>query len=55
MSSILVTLKSRCDCDFECSNISFNENKLDGVDLKSNGLDYCIGKQGGKFLWFSED
>ena len=27
---------------FECSNISFNENKLDGVDLNSNGLDCFI-------------
>ena len=33
MSSILVTLKSRCDSDFKCSIITFNENKLDGVDL----------------------
>ena len=35
---ILVTLTSRCNCDFEHSNISLNENKLDGVDLNSNGL-----------------
>ena len=30
------TLMSRCESDFECSNSSFNENKLDGVDLNSN-------------------
>ena len=27
------------DSDFKCKNISFNENKLDGVDLNCNGVD----------------
>ena len=39
MSSILVTLMSRSDSYFERSNISFYENKLDGVELNSNGPD----------------
>ena len=52
---ILVTLTSRCDFSFECSSIRFNENKLDGVDLSSDGLDYCVRKNREKFLWFSVD
>ena len=55
MSLILVMLTSLCDSDFECSNISVNENKLDGVDLSSDGLDYWVRKNGGKILWFSAD
>ena len=55
MSLILVTLTSHCNSDFECSNISFNENNLDGVDLNSDGLDHCVRKNGGKMLWFSAD
>ena len=38
MSRIMVTLTSRSDSDFECSNTSFSENKLDGVDLNSINL-----------------
>ena len=44
-SPILVTLTSRCDPHFKGSNISFNENKLDGVDLSSNGLDYSVQRR----------
>ena len=25
--------------------ISFNENEVDGIDLNSNGLDYCVPKE----------
>ena len=32
MSLILFTLMSCCDSDFVSSNISFNENKLGGID-----------------------
>ena len=55
MSPILVTLTSSSDSDFECPNVSLEENKLDGVDLSSNGLDYCVQKNKGKFLWLSAD
>ena len=55
MSPILVTLTSHCDSDFERSSIGFNENRLDGVDQNSNVLDYCVRKNGGKILRFSED
>ena len=48
---ILVMLTSHCDYHFECSNISFSENKLAGLGLNSNGLDYCVQKNGGKILW----
>ena len=51
-SLILVMLTSRCDSDFECSNISFIEYKLGEVDLNSNGLDYCVRKNGEKFYGF---
>ena len=34
MSPILVVLTSRCDSDFECSNISFNQNKLDDTGFE---------------------
>ena len=37
------------------SNIGLKENKRDGVDLNSDGLDYCVRKNEGKFLWFSAD
>ena len=37
------------------SNISLKENKQDGVDLNSNGLDYCVRKNEGKIRWFSAD
>ena len=55
MSPILVTLTSRGDSNFEGSDISRKENKRDGIHLNSNGLDYCVGKNEGKFLWFSAD
>ena len=44
MSPILVTLTSRSDSNFERSNISFKENKRDGVDPNSDGLDCCVQK-----------
>ena len=55
VSPILVTVTSRSDSIFEHSNISAKENKRDGVDLNSNGLDYCVRKNEGKILWFSAD
>ena len=55
MSPILVTLTSHSDSNFELSNISLKENKRDGDDLNSNGLDYCVRKNEGKILWFSGD
>ena len=55
MLPILFTLTSRSDSDFECSNISCNKNKLDGVGLNSNGLDHDVQKNGGESLWFSSD
>ena len=56
VSSILVTLTSCCDPNFERSNISFIENELDGVDLNSNALEYCVRKNRGSILrWFSTD
>ena len=55
VSPILVTLTSRSDSNFERSNISLKENKWDGVDLNSNGLDKCVIKNEGKILWFSAD
>ena len=54
-SPILFTLTSRRDFDFECSNTSFNENRMDGVDMNSNGLDQCVRNNRGRILWFSED
>ena len=35
-----------CDSHLELPNISFHENKLDGLDLNSNCLDYSVGKNG---------
>ena len=55
VSLILFTLLSRSGSNFEHSNISLKENKWDGVDLNSNGLDYCIWKNEGQILWFSAD
>ena len=43
---------SLSDSDFEPSNISVKENKLEGVDLNSDGLDYSVGKKEGKILRF---
>ena len=53
MSQILVTLTSRSDSDFERSKISLKENKLDGVDLNSNGLGYCV-RMKEKFYGFQQ-
>ena len=55
MSLILVAFTSRSDSKFECSNISIKEDILDGIDLYSNGLDYCVRKNEGQILWFSVD
>ena len=52
MSPILVTLTSHSDSNFERSNISLKENKRDGVDLNSNGLDYCVRKNKEKLYGF---
>ena len=49
MSPIPVTLTSRSHPDFEPSNISLKENNRNDVDLSSNGLDYCVRKNQGKF------
>ena len=55
MSTILVTLTSCSDSDFERSNIDFKENKLGGIDLNSKGLDYCVRENEGNVLWFLVD
>ena len=55
VSSILVTLTSRNDSDFESSNVSFKENKPDGINPNSNDIDYYIRKNDGKIRWFSAD
>ena len=55
VSPILVTLTSRSDSNFERSNISIKEHKRDGVDLNSNGLDYCVRKKERKIPWLSAD
>ena len=51
--TILVnTLTSYCVCcDFKLSNISFQENKLDDVNLNSDGL-YCFKRTEGKLYGF---
>ena len=48
VSPILVTLSSRSDSNFERLNISLKENKRDGVDPNSNGLEYCVRKKESK-------
>ena len=55
MSPILVTFTSNSDSNFERSNISFKENKLDGVDLNSNSFFCCVRKKEGRTLRFSAD
>ena len=55
MSPILVKLTSYSDSNFERSNISFKENKPDGVDSNSNGFNYCVRKTEGRTLRFSVD
>ena len=52
---ILVMLMSHSDSNFEHSNISLKENKLDGIDPNSIGLNYCVRKNKGKIIWFSAD
>ena len=52
VSPIPVTLTSRNDSDFERSNVSFKENKPDGVNPHSNDIDYYVRKNEGKILWF---
>ena len=55
MSPILVTLASRNDFNFERSNVSLKENKADGANPNSNGIDYYVRKNEGKIRWFSAD
>ena len=55
MSSILGMLMSHRNSYFERSNISYYENRLDGVDLNSNDLDDRVRKNRGKILWLSAD
>ena len=55
VSHILVTLTSRSDSNFERSNISLKENKPDGADPNSNGLDHYVQKNEEKTLQFSVD
>ena len=55
MSPIMVTLTSHNDSNFERWNISFKENKPDGVDPKSNGFYYYVRKKEGTALRFSAD
>ena len=55
MSFILVTLTSSSDCYFDRSNISFYDNKLDGVELTSNSFDDRVQKNGEKIPCFSAD
>ena len=50
----MVTLTSRSDSNFERSNISLKETKLDGVDSNSNGLDDCVQNNEGKFDGFRQ-
>ena len=54
VSPILVTLTSCSDSNFERSNISFKENKPDGVDLSSNGLNYCARKNESQTVQFRQ-
>ena len=50
----MVTPTSRYDSHIERANIRFNENKLDGVDMKPNSLEYCIRNNGGKICDFRQ-
>ena len=51
---MLVTFTSSSSY-FECSNIGFYENNLDGVELNSDSLDDSVRKNGQNILWFSAD
>ena len=44
--SILVMLRSNSDSDFKRLNISFKENKPNGIYPISNGFYYCVRKKG---------
>ena len=55
VSPILDSLTSHSDSDIERWSISLKENKPDGVDRNSNGLDYCLRNNKGKVPWFSAD
>ena len=54
VSPILVTLTSRSDSDFKRSNISFNENKLDDIDLSSDSLTTAFERTKEKFYGFRQ-
>ena len=54
VSPILVTLTSRSDSNIERSHISLKENKRDGVDPNSDGFDYYVRKNEGKFYCFRQ-
>ena len=45
---------SRSDSDFERSNVSLKENKLDGVNPNSNDIGYYVRKNEGKFFGFRQ-
>ena len=47
LSSITVTLTSRCDSYFECSGISFHESKVHVVDMNFKDLDYDVRQSRG--------
>ena len=47
--------QSQSDYNFERSNISFKENKPDGVDSNSNGFYYCVRRKEGRTLRLSAD
>ena len=55
VSPILVALMSHSDSNFESLNISFKENKLDGVYPNSNGFCCCVRKKEGRNLLFSAE
>ena len=54
VSPILVTLTSRSDSNFERSNMSLKDNNRDCVDSNSNGFDYSVRKNKGKFYGFRQ-
>ena len=47
-------LTSRCDSDFQSSKVSFNGNRLNGVDLSSNCLDTAFERTEEKFYGFRQ-
>ena len=55
VSPILVIFTSRCDSDFESSNVSLEENKPDGVNSNSNDIYYYVRKNEGKMRRFLAD